>query len=110
MSPTNADIVTPTPLADSAISFFLMINSLESGGSERQFTVFAQNISQSTFQIHLGCLSRSGPLADQVGDVPEFPLGGSLYGWQSLQARFELSRHLRTVMFKSPTLSISMPT
>lgn len=92
----NADILTTAPLADSPISIFLMINSLELGGSERQFTVFAQNISQSKFQIHLGCLSRSGLLADQVGDVPQFPLGGSLYGWQSLHARFDLSRHLRT--------------
>ena len=92
---TNADIVAPTRLADSAISLFLMINTFETGGSERQFTVLAQNISESAFQIHLGCVDRRGPLADQVGDVPEFPLGGRLYGWQSLRTRFNLNRHLR---------------
>ena len=96
MGTTNADIVAPTHLADSAISLFLMINTFETGGSERQFTVLARNISESAFQIHLGCVSRRGPLADQVGDVPEFPLGGSLYGWQSLRARIKLSRHLRS--------------
>ena len=95
MGTTNADIVVPTHLADSAISLFLMINTFETGGSERQFTVLARNISESAFQIHLGCVSRRGPLADQVGDVPEFPLGGSLYGWQSLRTRIKLSRYLR---------------
>jgi glycosyltransferase involved in cell wall biosynthesis len=82
-------------LADPAISLFLMINSFETGGSERQFTVLAQNISESVFRVHLGCLTRHGPLADRVGDVPQFPLGGSLLGWKSLRTRLNLSRHLR---------------
>lgn len=72
-----------------------MTNTFETGGSEHQFTVLARNISEPAFQIHLGCVSRRGPLADQVGDVPEFPLGGSLYGWQSLRTRIKLSRYLR---------------
>lgn len=96
MGATNADIVTTTRLADSAISLFLMINTFETGGSERQFIVLAQNISESAFQIHLGCVSRRGPLADQVGEVPQFPLGGSLFGWKSLRTRLNLSRHLRS--------------
>src|ERR1700694_2981790 len=73
-----------------------MINTFETGGSGRLFTVLAQSISESEFQIHLGCVSRQGPLAEQFGDVPQFPLGGSLYGWQSLRARFNLIRHLRS--------------
>jgi len=93
---TNAGIVTTTCLADSEISLFLMINTFETGGSERQFTVLAQNISESAFRIHLGCVSRRGPLADQVGDVAQFPLGGSLFGWKSLRSRLNLSRHLRS--------------
>ena len=96
MGATNADIVTTTCLANSAISLFLMINTFETGGSERQFTVLAQNIGESAFQIHLGCVSRCGPLADQVGDVPQFPLGGGLFGWKSLRSRLNLSRHLRS--------------
>lgn len=71
------DIATPTRLADSRISLFLMVNNFELGGSEHQFTVLAQNISESAFKIHLGCVSRRGPLADQVGDVLQFPLGAA---------------------------------
>jgi glycosyltransferase involved in cell wall biosynthesis len=71
-----------------------MINTFETGGSERQFIMLADALSESTFQIHLGCISRRGPLADQVGDVFQFPLGGSLFGWRSLFTRFHLSRHL----------------
>ena len=72
-----------------------MINTFETGGSERQFTLLAQNIGAPAFQLHLGCVSHRGPLAEHFGDVPQFPLGGSLFGWKSLRARLDLSRHLR---------------
>ncbi len=77
------------------ISLFLMVNSFETGGSERQFTVLAQNLTPPEFEMHLGCIMRRGPLAHNFADVPEFPLGGSLYRWQSLRTRFNLSHHLR---------------
>src|ERR1039458_2794110 len=92
----DADNSTATPFADSPISIFLMINNFELGGTEHQFTVLAKNIRQSAFEIHLGCVDRRGPLAEEVGGVPQFPLGGSLYGWQSLRTRFDLNRHLRS--------------
>jgi hypothetical protein len=72
-----------------------MVNTFETGGSERQFTVLAQNLTSPQFQTHLGCVSHRGPLAHNFPDVPEFPLGGSLFGWQSLRTRLNLSRHLR---------------
>jgi L-malate glycosyltransferase len=90
---------TTTPLASFSagppISLFLMVNSFETGGSERQFTVLAQNLTPPLFQTHLGCIMRYGPLASSFPDAPEFPLGGSLYKWQSLRTRLNLSRHLR---------------
>lgn len=95
MGATNADIVRTARIADSPVSLFLMINTFETGGSERQFSVLAENVSPSAFQLHLGCVNRRGPLADQFGDVPQFPLGGSLFGWKSLRTRLNLSRHLR---------------
>lgn len=82
----------PTP---ASISLFLMVNTFETGGSERQFTVLAQNLSPSRFDIHLGCLNRRGAFASQFENVPEFFLGGSLYGWRSLRARLDLRKHLR---------------
>jgi len=91
----NAAIINASRPVDPPISLFLMINTFETGGSERQFTVLAQNISASAFQLHLGCVNHRGPLAEHFGDVPQFPLGGSLFGWQSLRARLNLSRHLR---------------
>ena len=72
-----------------------MINTFETGGSERQFTVLAQNLTPPQFQTHLGCVSRRGPLAHNFPDAQQFPLGGSLFGWQSLRTRLNLSRHLR---------------
>ena len=72
-----------------------MVNTFETGGSERQFTVLAQNLSAPQFQTHLGCVSRRGPLAHHFAGVAQFPLGGSLFGWQSLRTRLNLIRHLR---------------
>jgi len=85
----------PSSLADLPISLFLMINTFETGGSERQFTVLAQNLIPPRFRTHLGCVSRRGPLAHHFPDAAQFPLGGSLFGWRSLRTRLNLSRHLR---------------
>ena len=85
----------PLQSSDHPISLFLMVNTFETGGSERQFTILAQNLKPPQFETHLGCVSRIGPLAQHFPDAQEFPLGGSLYKWQSLRTRLNLSRHLR---------------
>ena len=95
MGATNAASINKNRPADPPIGLFLMVNTFETGGSERQFTLLAQNIGAPAFQLHLGCVSRRGPLAAHFGDVPQFPLGGSLFGWKSLGTRLNLSRHLR---------------
>ncbi len=95
MGATNAASINTSRPADPPISLFLMVNTFETGGSERQFTVLAQTIGAPAFQLHLGCVSHRGPLAEHFGDVPQFPLGGSLFGWKSLRTRLNLSRHLR---------------
>jgi glycosyltransferase involved in cell wall biosynthesis len=92
---TNADIVATTRLTSSPVSLFLMVNTFETGGSERQFTVLAQNVRTSVFRLNLGCVSHRGELAGNFEDVPQFPLGGSLFGWKSLGTRLSLCRHLR---------------
>ena len=102
MHSTEPASLTTTPLADPSglptppINLFLMINTFETGGSERQFTVLAQNLTPPQFQTHLGCVSRRGPLAHNFPDAAQFALGGSLYGWQSLRTRLNLRRYLRT--------------
>jgi len=74
---------------------FLMINSFETGGTERQFAALAQGLDRHDFQLHLGCIQEKGALRALFADVPRFGLGGSLYGIQSWRSRARLSRHLK---------------
>jgi len=92
---TTTPPVDPSGLPAAPIHLFLMINTFETGGSERQFAVLAQNLTPPQFRTHLGCVSRRGPLAHNFPEAQQFPLGGSLFGWQSLRTRLNLSCHLR---------------
>ena len=84
------------PSAFNAISpIFLMINSLETGGSERQFVELARSLRENSLQLHLGCLLKKGPFLDGLGEIAHFDLGGSLYGRQSVKSRWQLARYLR---------------
>jgi len=74
---------------------FLMLNSFETGGSERQFVSLAKSLDPQHFSLSLGCIQTKGPLRDLFGDVPRFKLGGSVYGWKSWHSRWQLARHLR---------------
>jgi len=74
---------------------FLMINSFETGGSERQFVSLARSLDPGRFALSLGCIQTKGPLRELVGDVQRFKLGGSVYGWKSWHSRWQLARHLR---------------
>jgi len=80
---------------DSRVRLFLMTNSFETGGSERQFSVLAENLRPEQFDLHLGCIQRIGPFAEQFGEVPEFWLGRNLYGLKSWRTRLRLSGELR---------------
>ena len=74
---------------------FLMINSLETGGSERQFAALASALDRNKFRPYLGCIQQRGAFLGELGEIPQFRLGGSLYGMQSLRSRIRLARHLR---------------
>lgn len=80
---------------DSFRAIFLMINSLETGGTERQFVEVARSLRNDGLRVQLGCLIKKGAFLEGVGDIYHSPLGGSLYGLQSLQSRWQLMRHLR---------------
>ena len=77
------------------LSVFLMTNTLERGGSERQFVTLAQSLDPSAFSLHLGCLAERGPFRQELGNMELFDLGGSLYTLRSFQTRRRLSRLLR---------------
>jgi L-malate glycosyltransferase len=95
LAATNAANLTEVHSSSDRIGLFLMINTFETGGSERQCALLAQNASPSRFEVHVGCVNPRGPLANQFPKYARFPLGGSLFGWTSLRSRFALARHLR---------------
>lgn len=71
-----------------------MIESLQTGGSERQFVALSRALDENRFQVGLGCIRAKGAFLEGLTPVT-FPLGGSLYGLQSWRTRLDLSRHLR---------------
>jgi glycosyltransferase involved in cell wall biosynthesis len=76
---------------------FLMINSFETGGTERQFVELSRALRAADVALHLGCIQKEGGFASEAADAEEFRLGGSLYGLQSLRSRWRLARHLRSL-------------
>lgn len=74
---------------------FLMINTLETGGTERQFVEMVRALRADQVPVHLACVRNRGALAEGLGELPEFRLGGKLYGLQSMRSRWRLQRHLR---------------
>ena len=74
---------------------FLMVNSLERGGTERQFVTLAQGLSGGSFEVSLGCLARRGEFVNNLPQVVEFSPGRSLFKTRSLLTRISLARHLR---------------
>jgi glycosyltransferase involved in cell wall biosynthesis len=84
-----------SPASRGHAEVFLMANTLETGGSERQFAVLARGLQTSNLSIRLGCLSNKGIFRDELNGIVEFPPGGSLLGLQSQRARLALSRYFR---------------
>src|SRR5437773_2163223 len=75
---------------------FIMINSLETGGSVRQFAALAQALDSDRFRLHLGCIQKKGAFLHGLGEIPEFRLGGAsmvgglcdlAFGWPDTYAR-----------------------
>lgn len=79
----------------SPINLFLMTDSFQTGGSERQFAVIAQHVPPEHFRVSLGCLKKAGPFAASFNHATEFSPGGSLFGFSSIRARVQLGRLLR---------------
>ena len=76
-------------------SLFLMANTLETGGGERQFATLAGALNPRHLQVRLGCLRKHGPFAEGLNGIVEFPPGGSLFKLKSQRTRFALGRYLR---------------
>jgi L-malate glycosyltransferase len=74
---------------------FLMVNNLETGGSERQFTNLANALDGGLFDVRLGCLKRTGEFLSQIAKIEEFDRGASFYTLQSHLTRVALAKYLR---------------
>lgn len=74
---------------------FLMANTLETGGSERQFATVARSLRLDPFELKLGCLRKYGPFAEGLDGIVEFRPEGSLFNLKSQRVRLALGRHLR---------------
>ena len=73
---------------------FLMTESLQTGGTERQFSLAARAL-RADFDVRLGCVSRSGSFVDDVGEIGEYPTGTSMLGPVALRSAKALRRDLR---------------
>lgn len=81
-------------------AIFLMVNSFETGGTERQFIELAQSLKSSDCSVQVGCIQKKGafldgPALSEFSELYQFGLRGSLYGLQSIRSRWRLMRHLR---------------
>jgi glycosyltransferase involved in cell wall biosynthesis len=88
-------ILPSSPSSESIGPVFLMIDSLETGGTERQFVELARSLRADHLQVHLGCVQKRGAFLEGLGELHEFGLGGSLYGLQSVRSRWRLGCLLR---------------
>lgn len=101
-APAQHQDAIPPSVEPAAFSkpIFLMVNSLERGGTERQFVELSGSLKSAGCKVHLGCIQKKGPfLNDLEGsgfqELAQFGLGGSLYGVESWKTRWRLMRHLR---------------
>src|SRR6266576_2117965 len=87
-----AELVPST--AGVAPGLFLMTNTLETGGTERQFALLSNALRSSPFRVELGCLGKRGSFLEQVQSIREFPTGGSFFSLQAQRQRLALARYL----------------
>jgi glycosyltransferase involved in cell wall biosynthesis len=81
--------------ADRNLRLFMMIDSLRTGGSERQFSLLAGAFRRDPFDLHLGCLQRCGKFLDDLGEIAEYPVGGSFLTLRALHSFSEIVGFLR---------------
>jgi glycosyltransferase involved in cell wall biosynthesis len=81
--------------ADRNLRIFMMMDSLRTGGSERQFALLAGAFRRSPFDLYLGCIQRCGKFLEDVGEIEEYPLGGSFLTLRALHSLGKLVGFLR---------------
>jgi L-malate glycosyltransferase len=87
--------VDTNPATDGRPALFMMANTLETGGGERQFKTLASALKTGPLQIKLGCLRNYGAFSNGLEGIVEFPPGGSLFKLRAQRARLKLGKYLR---------------
>ena len=77
------------------LRLFMMMDSLRTGGSERQFALMAGAFRRGSFDLYLGCLQRSGKFLEDLGEIQEYPTGGSFLTLRAQHSFGKLVRFLR---------------
>lgn len=77
------------------LRLFMMMDSLRTGGSEHQFALMAGAFRRESFDLYLGCLQRSGKFLDDLGEIAEYPTGGSFLSLRAQNSFAKLVRFLR---------------
>ncbi len=80
---------------DSNLRLFMMMDSLRTGGSERQFALMARAFRRGPCDLYLGCLQRCGKYLEDLGEIDEYPTGGSFLTLGALHSLGRLVGFLR---------------
>lgn len=80
---------------DKNLRLFMMMDSLRTGGSERQFSLMAGAFRRVPFDLYLGCLQRCGKFLEDLGEIGEYPTGGGFLTLRALRSLGRLTRLLR---------------
>ena len=81
--------------ADRRLRLFMMIDSLRTGGSERQFALLAGACRRGPFDLYLGCIQRSGKFLEELEEIGEYAVGGSFLTLRALHSLGRIVRLLR---------------
>jgi L-malate glycosyltransferase len=81
--------------ADRNLRLFMMMESLRTGGSERQFALLGEAFRRGPFDLYLGCIHRCGKFLEDLGEIEEYPTGGSFLTFRALHSLGRLVGLLR---------------
>jgi len=97
-APSVAEKRNDVPNRTERIRIALFTDSFMRGGTERQFARMATNLDREEFDVHVCCLRRDGPLAEDIESagmrISEFPLT-SLHNFGTLRQFTRLTKYLR---------------
>jgi glycosyltransferase involved in cell wall biosynthesis len=81
--------------SEQRLRLFMMIDSLQTGGSERQFALMVGAFKRRPIDLDLGCLQRQGKFLQGLEEIVEYPTGGSFLTLRTQTSLLRLASFLR---------------